>query len=111
MLKGGSRWSKPTDLCYMKKVTILLLALAACKADSRTFINHSEGRYSIADDTLIFRNNFIIKRTGFQKIRDGRRLPKQYKVRQWKPGGPDAPAVRFDGKHAYLNNTIYVLLP
>ena len=95
----------------MKKVIYLLLLLAACKADSRTYVNHTAGPYAIADDTLIVQNDLIINRSGFQKIRNGQRLPKQYRVKQWELNSPDAPVLRFDSRHAYWNNTIYRLVP
>ena len=82
--------------------------LHAQKQNTPTHINHTEGPYSITDDTLIHQNEIIINRSGFQKIRNGQRLPKQYQVKQWKRNSPGAPVIRIDGQHAYWNNTIYL---
>ena len=90
---------------------VLCLLLTTCQANSRMYVNHTEGPYSIADDTLIIQNELIINRSGFQKIRNGQRLPKQYQVQQWKRNSPHAPVIHFDGKHAYWNNTIYLRIP
>jgi glutaredoxin len=90
---------------------VLCLFFTACQANSRTYVNHTEGPYSIADDTLILQNNLIINRSDFQKIRNGQRLPKQYQVKQWKRNSPDAPVIRIDGRHVYWNNTIYLRMP
>ena len=69
---------------------------------------NTESPYSIADGTLIIQNDLIISRSGFQKIRNGGRLPKQYQVKQWKRNSSDAPVIRVDGRHAFWNNTIYI---
>ncbi len=90
---------------------VLCLLFTACQANSFMYVNHTEGPYSIADDTLIIQNDLIISRCGFQKIRQGQRLSKQYRVKQWKRDGIDAPVIRIDGKHAYWNNTIYLKMP
>jgi hypothetical protein len=95
----------------MKKIIFSFLVLAACKSNSRTYVNHTEGQYAIADDTLILLDSIIINRSGYQKIRNGQALPKQYLVKQWGLHIPDAPVICFDGKHAFWNNTIYVQLP
>ena len=90
---------------------VFCLFFTACQANSRMYVNHTEGPYSIADDTLIIQNDLIINRSGFQKTRNGQRLPKQYRVKQWKRNSPDAPVIRIDSKHAYWNNTIYLQVP
>ena len=97
----------------MKKLSLALLLLAACKSNDHNglYVNHTEGQYSIADDTLILQDTLVINRTGFQKIRNGVIQPKEYKVKQWGQHSPDAPVIRFDGKHAFLNNTIYTQVP
>jgi len=43
----------------------------------------------------------IINRSGFQKIRKGQRLPKQYQVKQWKR----------NSQHFFWKNTIYLQVP
>ena len=78
--------------------------------NNHTHVNPTERPYSIADDTLIIQND-LINRSGYQKIRNGQRLPKQYQVKQWKRNSPDAPFIRIDGKHACWNNTIYLQIP
>jgi len=90
---------------------VLCLFFTACQANSRMYVNHTEGPYSITDDTLIIQNDLIINRSGFQKIRNGLRLPKQYRVKQWQCDGMDAPVIPIDGKHAYWNYTIYTQIP
>ncbi len=90
---------------------VFCLFFTACLANSRIYVNHTEGPYSIADDTLIIENDLIINRSGFQKIRQGQRLPKQYQVKQWKRNSPDAPVIRVDSRHAYWNSNIYLHVP
>ena len=55
----------------MKTLMVLCLLFTACKANSRIYANHTEGPYSITDDTLIIQNDLIINRGGYQEIRNG----------------------------------------
>lgn len=68
----------------MKKLTLITLLFAACKSNSHNgiYVNHTDGQYSIIDDTLEIRDSVIINRTGFQKIRNGKVLPKEFKKHQ-----------------------------
>lgn len=83
MNEGGYRAFKHTQLCTMKKIIVIALLLAACQNNSRRYVNHTDGQYSVADDTLIIQDTAVINRTGYQKIRNGQLLPKQYQVKQW----------------------------
>ena len=81
------------------KVSIILSAvcamiIAACNSDkTRDFIpgiyvNSEGGKYSVANDTLVIEpsesNNFFIHRkTGFQRIRDGKPEKREYETEQW----------------------------
>lgn len=82
------------------KVNIILIAIvavliAACTSDKTrefipgTYVNHAEGEYSIASDTLIIEasesNNFTIERkTGFKRIRNGKTGKQEYETEDWK---------------------------
>ena len=111
MFQGGRLLLQDGHLCGMKKAAILLLLFAACKSDSRTYVNYTKNQYATVHDTLLFSESLIIRRTGYQKIRSGHLQPKQFKVRQWHLNSPGAPVIRFDRKRAYWNNTIYVRIP
>jgi hypothetical protein len=95
----------------MKKAIVALLLLAACKSGSSTYVNHSEGQFSIADDTLFIVDTIVINRMGYQRIREGKLQPKEFRVQQWGLHALGAPVIRLDGKHAFLNNTIYTQIP
>ena len=97
----------------MKKLIIIALLFAACKTASNngTYVNHSEGQFSIADDTLIIADTVIINHTGFQKIRNGQLLPKALKVRKWTLNSPDTPAMTISNNQITIGQTIYTKLP
>ncbi|MCR8561939.1 hypothetical protein KXD93_30065 [Mucilaginibacter sp. BJC16-A38] len=82
--------------------TIKLLILICCAAIdtacnnsknpalSGVYINQSQSEYSMAYDTLIIdavnltaKTYSIESRTGFQKIRNGQKLPMQFKKETW----------------------------
>jgi hypothetical protein len=89
----------------------LLLAGCGSKNVNGTYVNHSEGQFSIADDTLIVANTVVVNHTGFQKIRNGQLLPKAFKTRKWTLNGPDAPVMQLSGDKIILGNTTYTKLP
>jgi hypothetical protein len=100
----------------MKTTIKLLLAgllLAGCgrKSINGTYVSHTRGQFSIADDTLVVADTLIINHTGFQKIRNGRILPKAFKTRKWTLNSPDAPFMRVKGDQIQIGNTIYHKLP
>ncbi|MGF7080380.1 hypothetical protein [Mucilaginibacter sp. UYCu711] len=96
----------------MKKFLYIALLLSACniKNNDGIYVNHTNGQYSVVDDTLIIRDTVVINHTGFQKIRNGQLLPKAYKTRQWTLHSPDAPPM-IVGEEIQIGNTIYTKLP
>ena len=73
-------------------MVIGMAVITACQSKSakvRSFIdgvyvNHSQGEYGVADDTLIFTHTdadyySITRNTGYQAIRNGKLLPKKIK--------------------------------
>jgi hypothetical protein len=74
---------------------MLGIVLAACNAlkDKSilegTYINHSEGKYSVADDTLMVEEGggnlvLIHRRTGFNRVVDGELGKREYEKEEWK---------------------------
>ncbi len=98
----------------MKKLVYIALLLAACKSkvnNDGIYVSHSEGQFSIADDTLVVADTVIIVRTGYQKIRNGQILPKAFKTRKWTLNSPDAPPLQISDEQIQIGNTIYRKLP
>jgi hypothetical protein len=97
----------------MKKLIYLALLLTACQRKNHdgTYVNHSEGQFSIADDTLIISDTVVWNRTGYQKIRDGQTLPKATKVRKWTLNSPDAPVMQIKADEIIVGSTVYHKLP
>jgi hypothetical protein len=80
------------------KTSIILIAiaavlLAACTDQTRsflqgTYVNRSEGEYSVADDTLVIEpsesNNYqITRKTGFNQIRKKKQGRREYETENW----------------------------
>jgi len=83
----------------MKNPTILpillVAAMTACNSDKTqdfipgTYVNHAEGDYSVASDTLIIKsqenNSYLIHRKiGFHTIRNGKPGKEQYEKEEWR---------------------------
>jgi hypothetical protein len=87
----------------MKKILYFALLFAACQNSHDGFyVNHTDGTYAITDDTLEVRDTVLIEHTGYQKIRNGKALPKDFKTKQVFELHP-----QFDHGHLLLNNTTY----
>lgn len=87
----------------MRKLLIIALLIAACKSSPNGFyVNHTKCEYSIADDTLEVRDSIVISHSGYQKIRNGKVQPKEFKTKQLFELHP-----QFKGNQLILNNTIY----
>ena len=82
------------------KVSTILIALIitflySCSPTSKktdisgTYVTQFKNEYSIASDTLVVASEAnsqtynIERRTGFNKIRNGKTLPKEFKVAKW----------------------------
>jgi hypothetical protein len=88
----------------MKKLIPILLLLAACQAGSTNgkYVNHTNGQYAITDDTLEIQDSTMISRSGYQKIRNGKTLPKEFKTQQLLGLHPT-----FGAEKLLLNGTTY----
>jgi hypothetical protein len=97
----------------MKKLIYISLFFAGCRPvlQDGTYVNHSAGRFSIADDTLIVNDTVIMNKTGYQKIRNGKALSKAFKVRSWTLNSPNAPAMQFSHQQITIGQTIYQRIP
>ncbi|QHS55212.1 hypothetical protein GWR56_06535 [Mucilaginibacter sp. 14171R-50] len=72
----------------------LCLWIASCTDRSQQisglYINHGESEYSSADDTLYIeplqlnaKTYTVQQRVGFQRIRDGKKLPREFTTKKW----------------------------
>lgn len=101
----------------MKKIILTLavgIAVGACRSEAGhngTYVSHLRGPYSVADDTIVVEDNIIIKNTGYQKIRNGRLLPRRFKTRRWTMGSLNAPVIQFSDGKLVLGGTVYQKLP
>ncbi|RCH56833.1 hypothetical protein DJ568_02970 [Mucilaginibacter hurinus] len=83
------------NLKNLMLITISLIAISACKMNSDpaiegTYVTAFENEYSRANDTLIVSvynkdgdSYKIERRSGFNRIREGRILPREIKQEEW----------------------------
>lgn len=89
----------------MKKLIPIALLIVACNNSSNhngKYVNHTSGQFAIADDTLEIQDSIIINHSGFQKIRNGKTLPKEFKTQQLFGLHPV-----FGNENLQLNGTLY----
>ena len=98
----------------MKKLIFLTLLFAACSSTDKqngTYVNHTDGQFSVADDTITLANGLIIHHIGYQKKRNGKLLRKEFKTRKWTMNNPDAPPMQINDEHIEIGKTIYYRIP
>lgn len=99
---------KTCSKLFIGLAAVTLLTACNRKPDrDGIYIAHIRGEYSAADDTLIVEGAFVTKRTGFQKLRNGRLLPKQYKTLTLHTGSEDFPVMLFKADRIIIGQTIY----
>jgi len=76
-------------------IALIITTLYSCSPTSKTtdisgtYVTQFTNEYSITSDTLVVASEAnsqtysIERRTGFNKIRDGKTLPKEFKVAKW----------------------------
>lgn len=76
-------------------IALIITTLYSCSPTSKTtdisgtYVTKFTNEYSITSDTLVVASEAnsqtysIERRTGFNKIRDGKTLPKEFKVAKW----------------------------
>ena len=76
-------------------IALIITTLYSCSPKSKTtnisgiYVTQFKNEYSITSDTLVVASEAnsqtysIERRTGFNKIRDGKTLPKEFKVAKW----------------------------
>ena len=71
--------------------------LAACSHQNQdgTYFLHFQNEYSVADDTLIIADGVVTKRTGYNKIRQGKLKPREYGSEQWRLNEFGTPVIVF----------------
>ncbi len=97
-----------------EKIALMIIALfCACTANDKkpefngTYVNHASGEYSIGDDTLVIRslneNSYsITRKTGYQKIREGKVLPKEYRLEELSATYDEKTRKLEDSRHARI---------
>ncbi|TCD03169.1 hypothetical protein [Pedobacter psychroterrae] len=88
----------------------LVLMLGSCGRGSGlsvagTYVSHESGEYSISKDTLLIlvaggeHNYQLIRRSGFQRIREGKLQPEEIKVQEFTGQfDPESLVMRLDGE-------------
>jgi len=68
----------------MKKLLFIALLFAACRPGDHDglYFKHIAGPYAVDDDTVQIRGQQIIDHVGFQRIRNGKLWPKEFKTQE-----------------------------
>jgi len=94
----------------MKKLMIgCIVMLAACgrPEEKGVFIKHFQNEYSKADDTISIENGIVTRRTGFNKIRNGKLKPREYEIEKWRLNEVGTSIIVFDRGGIIVDNSRY----
>lgn len=94
----------------MKKLIIgCAVILSSCGNSSQegTFVSHFQHEFSRVDDTINIKDGIVIRRTGFNKIRNGVLKPRQYEIEKWRLNEPGSVVIVFEGDDITVGTAVY----
>jgi hypothetical protein len=99
----------------MKKGMIGCIALltaaqfVGCSRENHdgTYVANVKSGYSVAEDTIIIKDNIITNRVGYRRILNGHLKSKEWNVKRWDFNGPDAPIIEWGDHQINIGSTIY----
>lgn len=99
----------------MKKITIGCIAsfaatlFVACGPESHngTYIASLKGEYSVAEDTIIIKDDIVTNRVGYRRILNGKLQPKKWSVNQWRLNELGSAIIVFQGNGLSIGDTQY----
>jgi len=94
----------------MKKLLIgCMVLLAACthRENEGIFVRHFQNEYSRADDTIIIKDGIVIKKTGYNKIRNGKLKPREFDTKRWRLNEWGSVVITFQKDGLLVGNSLY----
>lgn len=99
----------------MKKLLIGCIALLAatqfvsCGRESHdgTYVANVKSEYSVAEDTIVIKNNIVTNRIGYSRILNGQLKPKEWRVKKWILNDPYSPIIELGDHQITIGSTIY----
>jgi hypothetical protein len=99
----------------MKRLTIgciVLLAtawFASCghKNHDGVYVANLRSEYSIAEDTIVIKDNIVTNRVGYSRILNGQLKPKEWRVKKWILNDPYSPIVELGEHQITIGTTVY----
>jgi hypothetical protein len=99
----------------MKKLLIGCLAslaatlFVACGTDNQngSYVASLKSEYSIAEDTIIIKDNVVTNRVGYRRILNGELKPKKWSVKQWRLNEWGSAVIVFQENGLLIGDTHY----
>jgi len=99
----------------MKKVLIgciasfavMLFAACVLKTNDGTYVASLKSEYSVAEDTIIIKDNIVTNRVGYRRILNGKLKPKKWSVKQWRLNEWGSAVIVFQGNRLLIGDTPY----
>ncbi|GAB3921854.1 hypothetical protein [Mucilaginibacter myungsuensis] len=90
--------------------TVVIFSACGSESPDGIYVAKWKNEFSVADDTIIIKDNIVTKRTGYQKIRNGKLKPKEWSVQRWRFNDPDSPVIEPGEKEISIGTTTYKLI-
>jgi hypothetical protein len=99
----------------MKKLMIGCIAsfavtlLATCKTENHngSYAASLKSEYSVAEDTIIIKDNIVTNRVGYRRILNGELKPKKWSVKQWRLNEWGSAVIIFQENGLLIGDTQY----
>lgn len=88
---------------------LLVVLTVACNSKNHNGVYVAKWRneFSIAEDTIEIKDDIVIKRTGYHKIRNGQVKPKEWSVKRWTYNDPVSPIIEPGEGQITIGTTTY----
>ncbi|MBD1362959.1 hypothetical protein IDJ77_03975 [Mucilaginibacter sp. ZT4R22] len=90
-------------------MSMAVISLVSChnKSHNGIYVASWKNEFTMADDTIIIKDNIVTKRTGFRKIRNGQVKPKEWGIDRWVFNAPYGPIIEVGDQQISIGNTVY----
>jgi hypothetical protein len=99
----------------MKKLMIGCIAsfaaivFVACGRENHdgTYVATVKSKYSVAEDTIMIKDEIIINRVGYRRILNSQLKKKEFSLKKWRLNSPDAPIIEPGENQITIGSTVY----
>ena len=86
---------------------VMLFAACGPKSHNGIYVASLKSEYSVAEDTIIIKDDVVTNRVGYRRILNGELRPKKWSVKQWRLNEWGSAVIVFQGNKLLIGDTQY----